>query len=268
MLNLSYQSAKMNTSLAITEFQERVNVNQTPRILAVDDEPELREMLDEYLSSQGFEVLTAENGTAMRMLLEQHSVDLVLLDINMPGEDGLSLTRYLRQHHSVGIIMVTAAAHVVDRVVGLEMGADDYIAKPFDLRELLARVKSVLRRTTTEAVASADDNTPSSNQQVRFGRCVLDLDAHKLYDHESGEEILLTSMEYDLLKAFVERPNRVLSRDQLLELAHNRGWEPFDRSIDIRITRIRRKIEPDPAKPQTIKTVRGAGYIFVPQQEI
>ena len=254
-------------------------VSQVIKILAVDDEPDIRELLDEYLSSQGFEVVTAENGAAMRQVLEQQKdFDLVLLDINMPGEDGLSLARFLREHHRVGIIMLTAAADVVDRIIGLEMGADDYVTKPFDPRELLARIKSVLRRGALPASddegtvdnASSDTETESSsgaNNSVLFGRCVLDLEAHKLFVRDDGEEVPITSMEFDLLQAFATRPNRVLSRDQLLDLAHNRDWEPFDRSIDIRIARLRRKIEMDPAKPQTIKTVRGAGYIFVPNAE-
>lgn len=239
--------------------------DSTPRILAVDDEPEVLAMLGEYLSRQGYTVATAEDGVTMRRLLGEQSFDLVLLDINLPGEDGLSLARYLRERHAVGIIMLTAASDVVDRIVGLEMGADDYLTKPFDPRELLARIKSVLRRAA--APAAEPDEEPVRDNCVRFGRCLLDLEAHRLFDYASGEEVPLTSMEYDLLKAFAERPNRVLSRDQLLDLAHNRDWEPFDRSIDIRITRIRRKIEPDPAKPQTIKTVRGAGYMFIPQRD-
>ena len=238
------------------------------QILVVDDEPELREMLAEYLSNQGYTVHTAEDGIVMRRHLEARLFDLILLDINMPGEDGLSLARYVREHHQIGIIMLTAASDVIDRIVGLEMGADDYITKPFDPRELLARMKSVLRRSAA-GLAEADDNeTPSaSGGGVRFGRCLLDLDAHKLFSCEDGAEVSLTSMEFDLLKAFAEHPNRVLSRDQLLDLAHNRDWDPFDRSIDIRITRLRRKIELDPSKPQTIKTVRGAGYIFVPHRD-
>ncbi len=242
-------------------------------ILVVDDEPELREMVDEYLSAKGFVVLQAENGTAMRQVLAENSVDLVLLDVKMPGEDGFTLARYLREHYRVGIIMLTAVADVVDRIVGLEMGADDYVTKPYDPRELLARVKSVLRRTNSEAVdgarrADVQEGADSSQagSGMRFGRCVLDLDGHRLFD-EDGSEIAITSMEFDLLKAFATHPNRVLSRDQLLDMAHNRDWDPFDRSIDIRIARIRRKIEVDPGKPQTIKTVRGAGYIFIPVGE-
>jgi two-component system phosphate regulon response regulator OmpR len=230
-------------------------------IIVVDDEPEICEMLADYLGHAGFKVSTAENGAAMRRLLEDQAADLVILDINMPGEDGLSLARFLRANTKIGIVMLTAAGEVVDRIVGLEMGADDYLPKPVDMRELLARVRAVLRRTQT--AAEVGEVAAPATRKVRFGACQLDLDAHRLYDLE-GEEVAITSMEFDLLKAFAEHPNRVLSRDQLLDLAHNRDWEPFDRSIDIRIARLRRKVESDPSKPQVIKTVRGAGYIFVP----
>ena len=239
-------------------------MDRLPHILVVDDEPEIRDMLQEYLTLRGFEVSTAEDGVALRRAIAERRVDIVLLDISMPGEDGLSLARFLRDNTSVGIIMLTAAGEVVDRVVGLEVGADDYLAKPVDLRELLARVKAVARRLH-ERRAAKPEEAPRPPNEVPFGNCRLNLDSHKLFDGE-GEEIPLTSMEYDLLKAFAEHPNRVLSRDQLLDMAHHRSWEPFDRSIDIRIVRIRRKIEEDPAKPQVIKTVRGAGYIYSPRK--
>jgi two-component system phosphate regulon response regulator OmpR len=244
------------------------------KILVVDDEAELREMIEEYLSAQGFSVITAENGVVMRDVLTKHTIDLALLDIKMPGEDGLSLARYLREHYQIGIIMLTAAAEVVDRIIGLEIGADDYITKPFDPRELLARVKSVLRRvdvTPTSALTASDQEHSTvvleNPAGIRFGHCVLDMESHRLFDEE-GQEVPITNMEFDLLKAFATHPNRVLSRDQLLDMAHNRDWDPFDRSIDIRIARIRRKIEADPARPQTIKTVRGAGYIFIPEPQL
>jgi len=204
-------------------------------------------------------VEVAEDGAQLRELIAEQAFDLVVLDLNMPGEDGISLARFLRDNHPVGIIMLTAAAEVVDRIVGLEVGADDYVTKPFEPRELLARIKSVLRRLESAAPAAEAE---AADGRMAFGSCSLDMDARRLFD-EDGEEITITSMEYDLLKAFADHPNKVLSRDQLLNLAHNRDWEPFDRSIDIRITRLRRKIEPDPAKPQIIKTVRGAGYIYV-----
>jgi DNA-binding response OmpR family regulator len=231
------------------------------QIAVVDDEPEIRESIDEYLTMHGFKVSQADGGTALRRLFARQGseIDLVILDVRMPGEDGLSLARWLREHAKVGVIMVTASGETVDRITGLEVGADDYIAKPFDLRELLARVRSVLRRV------AAMPTKPTMPDQVRFGRFILDLGAKRL-SVEGGEDIQLTSMEFDLLKVFATHPNRVLSRDQLLDLAHGRGAEPFDRSIDIRVTRLRRKIESVPDHPEVIKTVRGAGYMFVPDE--
>ena len=235
-------------------------MNDEQHIVVVDDETDVRETLKEYLELQGYRVTAFEGGKALRRFVdEEQPFDLAILDITMPGEDGLSLARFLRERVDVGIIMVTASGETVDRIVGLEMGADDYVPKPVDLRELKARIKAVMRRTAGTPNAQSPDDP--EHHVIAFGRCRLDLDAHKLFD-EDGAEVALTAMEFDLLKAFAERPNRVLSRDQLLELAHNRGWEPFDRSIDIRIARIRRKVEADPGKPQVIKTVRGAGYMF------
>ncbi|HEX2198696.1 MAG TPA: response regulator [Burkholderiales bacterium] len=228
------------------------------RVLIVEDDRQVRETVADYLQTQGCEVAQAGDGTAMRQALAQRLPDLVLLDVRLPGEDGLALARWLRERHELPIIMVTAAGEVIDRVVGLEVGADDYIGKPFDLRELLARIKSVLRRARAPAAS------PAASRRVSFGPCTLDLDRHQLIGR-GGEEIPLTGMEFDLLRAFAEHPNRVLSRDQLLTLTRNREWEPFDRSIDIRIARLRRKIEADPDKPKTIKTVRGSGYIFIPK---
>ena len=234
-------------------------------IVVVDDEPEIREMVQDYLGLHGFRVTPADGGQALRSIMAEQSpdVDIVLLDITMPGEDGLSLARFLREATEVGIIMMTASGEVIDRVVGLEIGADDYLAKPVDLRELLARIKALSRRIAGRSGSGAAEASGDPTTRVKFGQCVLDLDAHKLLDDED-REIAITAMEFDLLKAFAERPNRVLSRDQLLELAHNKDWEPFDRSIDIRITRLRKKVERDPSKPQVIKTVRGAGYVFEP----
>ena len=226
-------------------------------IVVCDDEADIRETFREYLALQGYRVSAAEGGGALRRLLETEPVDLVILDLAMPGEDGLSLARFLRERHAAGLLMVTASGEVVDRIVGLEMGADDYLAKPVDLRELLARVKAVLRRTRGRGAPSAQ----AAGAEVHFGSCRLNLDTRKLHDRE-GREIPITAMEFDLLKVFAERPNRVLTRDQLLDLAHNKDREPFDRSIDIRIARLRRKIEPDPGKPSVIRTVRGAGYLF------
>jgi two-component system, OmpR family, response regulator len=228
-------------------------------VLVVDDDPEICNLLAEYLSTHGYEVAQADCGETMRAEVERAVPAVVLLDIGLPGEDGLTLARFLRERYDCGIIMVTAADAVVDRVVGLEVGADDYIAKPFDLRELRARLKSVLRRLETR-----EQKTPPAvaDAPVPVGKCRLDLRSHQLQG--AGGEVALTSMEFDLLKALVEHPNQVLSRDQLLTLTRNREWEPFDRSVDILIARLRRKVEDDPDRPSAIRTVRGAGYMFVP----
>ncbi|SUS05396.1 Transcriptional regulatory protein OmpR [uncultured Defluviicoccus sp.] len=245
------------------------------RLVVVDDEADVRAMLEEYLTCKGYAVRSADSGVALRRLLASEPADLVLLDINMPGETGLSLARYIRASGPCGIIMVTAADDLADRLAGLETGADDYVTKPFDPRELLARIRSVLRRmaeTGPDAASEAPEPAATPRERLplgrlqfgrlQFGRCLLDLDRRLLIGPD-GEEIGVTAMEFDLLQAFAARPNRALSRDQLSQLAHNRGWDPLDRSLDIRITRLRRKIETDPANPQTILTVRGVGYMFV-----
>jgi two-component system phosphate regulon response regulator OmpR len=229
------------------------------RVLVVDDDPSVRQMLVEYLTQHGYEVREAESGAAMRAELERAAPAVVLLDIGLPGEDGLTLARYLRERYEVGIIMVTGAGDVIDRVAGLEVGADDYIAKPFDPRELRARLKSVLRRL------EGKPERKTSSVKINVGRCFLDMKSRTLSDAR-GREIPITAMEFELLKALVEHPNQVLSRDQLLTMTRNRDWEPFDRSIDIRITRLRRKVEDDPAHPRAIRTVRGAGYMFIPSE--
>jgi two-component system phosphate regulon response regulator OmpR len=193
----------------------------------------------------------------MRAELERAKPALVLLDVGLPGEDGLTLARYVRERYDVGIIMVTGADEVIDRVAGLEVGADDYVAKPFDPRELRARVKSVLRRLEGKSDRKALAET------VTIGACQLNLRSRQLSDAK-GRDVPLTAMEFALLKTFLDHPNQVLSRDRLLTLTRNREWEPFDRSIDIRIARLRRKVEEDPDRPRSIRTVRGAGYMFVP----
>jgi two-component system phosphate regulon response regulator OmpR len=240
------------------------------RVLIVEDDRDVRTMLAEYLGEAGFEVAQADSGGAMRTALAAAVPHVVLLDVRLPGEDGLALARFLRERYDLGIIMVTAAGEVVDRIVGLEMGADDYVAKPFDLRELLARLKSVMRRVqarTAAAPAEAAPAAPAAGQapstRLPIGRCFLDMKSHQLFDRD-GAEVAITTMEFDLLKAFVDHPNQVLSRDRLLTLTRNREWEPFDRSIDIRIARVRRKVEEDPENPKAIRTVRGAGYMYVP----
>jgi two-component system, OmpR family, response regulator len=235
------------------------------RILIVEDDADIRGMVAEYLGGQGYEVQQAQSGGDMREAVERNLPDVVLLDVRLPGEDGLTLARYLRERYDVGIIMVTAAGGVVDRVVGLEVGADDYITKPFDPRELLARLKSVMRRLQSRPAAAAETVRVGA-ERVPVGRCFLDVAAHRLLDVK-GDDIPITSMEYDLLKVFTEHPNRVLTRDQILNLTKNRDWEPFDRSIDIRIARLRRKVEENPEEPRAIRTVRGAGYMFVPSRD-
>lgn len=233
-------------------------MNANPHIVVCDDEPDIRDTVAEYLERNGFSVSTADAGPALRDLVETGPVDVVILDIRMPGEDGLSLARYLREHSKVAIIMLTGSAEIIDRVVGLEIGADDYIAKPVDLRELLARVKAVLRRTSGHEQARGEHLGPHI---AHFGSCRLDLETHKLLDAD-GADIAITPMEFRLLKVFADNRGRTLNRDQLLELAHDRGWDPFDRSIDIRISRLRKKIENDPTKPEVIKTIRGVGYLY------
>jgi len=233
------------------------------KVLIVEDDLQVRSMLCDYLSAHGYEVSQADSGGSMRAAFQQTHPDIVLLDLNLPGEDGLALARYLREHHDVGIIMVTAAGDVIDRIVGLEVGADDYIAKPFDPRELRARVKSLMRRRHGSRADRSGDLP--EKRRIPIGECVLDLQTHQLFK-TGGSEIPLTAMEFDLLRVFAEHPHEVLTRDQLLTLTRNREWEPFDRSIDIRIARLRRKIEANPDNPQVIKTIRGAGYMFLPSR--
>ncbi len=239
-------------------------MSEVSRVFVVDDDPTVREFLCDYLTENGFEVAAADGGPALRRLLEQTVPHVVLLDVGLPGEDGLTLARFVREHFDVGIIIVSGAGETVDRIVGLEVGADDYISKPFEPRELRARLKSVVRRyqrsgNSSDPGAAAKD----ASRSIRLGECTLDTQSQRLLDGR-GQEIPITNMEFDLLRVFVERPNRPLSRDQLLNLTQNRDWDPFDRSIDIRITRLRRKIETDPNKPRILKTVRGVGYMFVP----
>jgi DNA-binding response OmpR family regulator len=232
-------------------------MDQRQYIIVVEDEAAQRRLLVDYLTKQSFRVSGADGGAALRKLVEREMPSLVLLDIGLPGEDGFALARWLREKSGrIGIIMVTVASDTVDRVVGLETGADDYIAKPFEPRELLARVRSVLRRATGV--------TTTAGSRVRMGRRVLDLEKRVLVDPADGSSEMLTASEYDLLKVFAENPNRPLQRDWLLEVIAHREMEAFDRAIDLRVTRLRRKIESDPTHPDVIRTVRGVGYMFVP----
>jgi len=235
-------------------------MDKRQHIVVVEDEPAQRQLLLDYLTKQGYRVTGFESGVGLRRMVERELPALVLLDVGLPGEDGFAIARWLREKSGkVCIIMVTAAGDTVDRVVGLETGADDYIPKPFDPRELLARIKSVLRRAGGAVSTTA-------GPRVRMGRRVLDLDKRVLVDAEGTEETLAAS-EFDLLRLFAENPNRPLARDWLLETVGHREMEVFDRAIDLRITRLRRKIEKDAAHPEAIRTVRGIGYMFVPPKD-
>ena len=246
-------------------------MTRAQHIVVVDDEAPAREMVGDYLRMHGFTVTLCDGGKSLRAAIAEGVPDLIVLDLNMPEEDGLSIIRDLKQRTSVPVIMLTATASPIDRVVGLELGADDYLAKPVELRELLARIRSVLRRTSPVQPAtpapSVDTRGRSAEQAlVRFGTKWLDLDAQTLRD-DDGNEHPLTASEFGLLKAFAANPKRVLSRERLLDLANARETEAFDRAIDLRIMRIRRKIEPDPGRPSVIRTIRGGGYVFSPGGE-
>jgi two-component system OmpR family response regulator len=242
-------------------------MTQSQHIIIVDDEAPAREMVGDYLKMHGFTVTLCDGGKSLRAAIETSAPDLVVLDLNMPEEDGLSIIRDLKSRTNVPVIMLTATASPIDRVVGLELGADDYVAKPCELRELMARIRSVLRRSGPAKAAAESSAAKSSTEQlVRFGTKWLDLEAQALRDQE-GNEHPLTASEFGLLKVFAANPKRVLSRERLLELANARDSEAFDRAVDLRIMRIRRKIEPDPAKPAVIRTIRGGGYLFSPAGE-
>jgi len=233
--------------------------NQGTTLLVVDDDAELRELTQAYLAQQGYQVVTAADGQAMDRVLAERNIDLVILDLMLPGEDGLSIAKRLKGEMGLPIIMVSAQGEDVDRIVGLEIGADDYIAKPFNPRELLARIRAVLRRV---AAASESAGAGETSGSVRFGEFELDLNAHRL--SKQGQSVPLTSGEFDLLSILVKHPNRVLDRDRILDLLTGAERSPFDRSIDVRVTRLRSKIEKDPATPIYIKTIWGKGYMFCP----
>ena len=238
-------------------------MNASAHILVVDDEPDIVEVLRRYLATQGYTVSTATDGSAMRRVMAATPVDLVLLDLGLPGEDGLALMRSLRDESSAAVVVVTGRGETVDRIVGLEVGADDYISKPFDVREVGARVRSVLRRTLDRNPRSA---SAGQSDVVRFAGWTLDLGARRL-ESPRGAEVELTTGEFGLLAALVGAPGRVLSRDELLEATRNREAGPFDRTIDVQVGRLRRKIEADPQHPELIKSVRGAGYVFTSKVE-
>ena len=224
-------------------------------VLVVDDDAELRELLQQYLERKGYAVVGVEDGAAMDAALAAHAIDLVVLDIMLPGEDGLSIARRLKQANGLPIVMLSAQGEDIDRIVGLEVGADDYMAKPFNPRELLARIRAVLRRGAARGEQA---------QALSFGPFKLDMDAHRLMRND--EIVPLTAGEFDLLSALARHPNKVLDRDRILDILTGAERSPFDRSIDVRVTRLRSKIEPDPSSPVYIRTIWGKGYMFCPER--
>ncbi len=245
----------------IARFVYSAAMSAAPHILIVDDHREIRDLVSRALTKDGFRVSTAADGRAMRKVLADSRIDLILLDLMLPGEDGLSLCRAVRADSNIPIIMLTAKGEEVDRVIGLEMGADDYLPKPFGSRELIARIRAVLRRSADKATAVNPDKRP---KRYRFDRWQLDTGARDLL-RDDGVAVPLSTGEYDLLIALVERPQRVLNRDQLLDLARGRAANALDRSIDTQVSRLRKKLERDPNDPKLIKTVWGGGYMFTPE---
>lgn len=233
---------------------------RTPKLLVVDNDPRLRDLLRRYLGENGFQVFVADNGVTMNRLWLRERFDALILDLMMPGEDGLQILRRLReQKDTTPIIMLTARGEDVDRIVGLEMGADDYIPKPFNPRELLARIHAVLRR---RPAADAPGAPSMTDEVVKFGEFELDLGTRVL--RKNGEPVPLTTGEFAVLKAFARHPKQPLSRDKLMEIARGREYEAFDRSLDVQVSRLRKMIEPDPSKPRFLQTVWGVGYVFIP----
>lgn len=227
-----------------------------PHLLVVDDDRETRDLLSMYFREEGFDVDAVKDGPDMDAWLGNHATNLVILDLMLPGEDGLSLARRLRADHELPIVMISARGEEIDRIIGLEVGADDYLPKPFNPRELLARVRAVLRRSGPAAEPQRSD------QSFEFGPFRFDPDIRLL--QKDGEDVDLSRAEFDLLHVFIDHPNRVLSRDSIMDLLDGRERDPFDRSIDVRVTRLRHKIEDEPSRPRYIRTVWGVGYQFTP----
>ncbi len=238
-------------------------MNPSLHIAVLDDEADITQLLATYLQSHGYRVSQVHQGRELMRLMAADPPALVLLDLGLPGEDGFAIARQLREHWQCGLVIVTGRGDAVDKVVGLEVGADDYVTKPFDLRELLARIKAVLRRTSVAAVPIAGDSTKPARSTYRFAGWTLDTAARRLVGSD-GADVPLTSGEFDLLTAFLRHAGRVLSRDFLLEQTRGREAAPFDRTIDVQVGRLRKKLEVDIDEPQIIKSVRGAGYILVP----
>ncbi len=236
-------------------------MERSPLILIVDDDPEIRTLLGDYLARQGLRTAAVGDGAAMWRELEHQAVDLVVLDIMLPGDDGLELCRQLRARSALPVIMLTARGDATDRIVGLELGADDYLAKPFDPRELLARIHAILRRSTGPLAPEE-----VMGRRVRFAGWSLDRQRRELRDPH-GTLVPLSSGEYRLLEVFLERPNRALGRDLLLDLLQGRAATPFDRSVDVQVSRLRRRLRDDPRDARLIKTVRNAGYLLAARVE-
>ncbi|MDK1023461.1 MAG: response regulator [Gammaproteobacteria bacterium] len=234
--------------------------NNKTQLLVVDDDTEIRDLLAHYLAKENFRVITAKSGETVARILSEQRIHLVILDLMMPGEDGLSICRRIRVNSTIPIIILTAKGEEIDRIIGLEMGADDYMAKPFNPRELVARIKAVLWRTTH---IYKDPGQDTQDETLAFDEWKINLSERKVLSPD-GSNIELSSGEFDLLLAFVSNPKRILTRDQLLDLTKGRTLDPYDRSIDVQVSRLRRKIETDPQKPTIIKTVRGVGYTFTP----
>jgi two-component system, OmpR family, response regulator len=232
----------------------------TGHILVVDDDPKVRTLLRRCLEGEGFVVSDAKDGAELHTCLQRQQISLITLDLNLGKENGLDLARDIRKQRNIPIIMLTGKGDAIDRVVGLEVGADDYLAKPFELRELLARIRAVLRRVTPTEPAAA------TGQRYAFEGWVLDISRRSL-KRDSGDDQDLTTSEFNLLEAFVKRPHRVLSRDDIMDLLKGHDWSPLDRSIDNLVARLRKKVERDPDRPALIKTVRGAGYTFTADVE-
>jgi two-component system phosphate regulon response regulator OmpR len=252
--------ASAKSLLLLFPLTMQASTSKPDKILVVDDDARIRELLKRYLTQEGFDVLLAEDGKSLTRVMQRETADLIVLDLMMPGEDGLSICRRLRAaNEHIPIIMLTAKGEDVDRIVGLEVGADDYLGKPFNPRELLARIHAVLRRRPTPEVPGAPS---SDNEIVQFGPFHFDLGARTL--HKDGQEITLTTGEFAMLKAMVRHPRTPMSREKLAQLSRGREFEPFDRSLDVQVSRLRKLIELDPTTPRYIQTVWGVGYVFVP----